>query len=107
VNSSDNPIDSPYVRPEDYAQRTMPIGKIVAIVLIATFAGALVGGAIGFLMGLFLPEFYRSMGFGGGPVSDPIQLGTGLGLSEGLMLGFVLGCLIVLVQAFGRKRKSA
>jgi hypothetical protein len=57
-------------------------------------------------MGLFLPDFYRAVHFGDGPVENPVQVGTGLGISEGLMLGFVLGVLIVLVQAFGKRRSG-
>jgi hypothetical protein len=97
--------ESGFERPPVVALQTpaLSIGRIVFIILVSTFIGALVGGLIGYLMGVTIPDFYRS-DFNGGRNVDPVQMGTGLGISEGLALGFLLGLVIVLVQAFGKRK---
>lgn len=82
----------------------MSIASVVLIVSISTFATGMIGALIGFLMGSFIPDFYRYGPGGGSPESNPVEVGTGLGFVEGLAAGFLLGALIVCVRAFGKRK---
>lgn len=106
MSSSAEPTSDYSRPPEMFAQPAVTAARVVAIVLVSSFGGGLAGGIMGFLMGTFLPDFYRSGMFGVGGATDTVQLGTGLGISEGLGLGFVLGVLVVLVMAFGKRRTN-
>lgn len=87
----------------------MSIAKMVVIALAFSSAGALVGGVIGWALGMYTPDVYRawfSTESNGRPL-DPAQIGTGLGIAQGLILGFVLGCVVLLATAIRARSGSA
>ncbi|MHC4404759.1 MAG: hypothetical protein ACYTG0_34340, partial [Planctomycetota bacterium] len=66
---------------------------------------ALVGLGVGFALGKYVPEYYRSV-FPGGrdPQFDPVAVGIGQGLTQGLLLGVVTGLVLVAVLCWYKTR---
>jgi len=98
----DNPYDPPQI-PEEGRPRTasdsVTLSKAVLFVLGMTGGGALLGLALGALLGVFLPEYYRGVFDGGdSPGFNPLAVGIGLGLTQGAGFGAVVGS--VLIAAF-------
>jgi hypothetical protein len=84
----------------------MTWGKGILIVAGTMIVGAIGGTAIGTLLGLFLPGYYRSV-FGGGnmPGFDPVAVGIGQGLSQGIVFGTLVGLALVAAIAVFRSRR--
>jgi hypothetical protein len=82
----------------------MSITKMLGVAVAFTFGGAVVGGLIGYVMGVFAPDFYRATV---SSQADPMQVGLGFGISQGLLMGFVLACVIFIAQAIRSKGKGA
>lgn len=66
----------------------MSFGKSLRIVLTTALGGAAIGGLVGFLVAIVLPNYYASVF--SGPV-DPVQTGLRLGVSQGLIGGGLIG----------------
>jgi len=69
----------------------MTLKRAIIIVVLAGIVCSGIGGAIGWLLGIFAPEYYRTV-FSGGedPGFDPVQMGLSLGLMQGLIAGLVI-----------------
>jgi hypothetical protein len=81
----------------------MTIGRMTIIVMSFAVAGAVLGGALGWGMGTYLPDLYRIWfppdPHVEGPPPSTVQIGVGLGLLQGFGLGFLLGCILILASA--------
>jgi len=86
----------------------MTIIRGFTITLASGIAGAVVGVGIGFGLGRFAPDYYRTVFRMPRSVDlDPIQTGVGLGLTQGLGLGLLVGLVIVLAVAWsGRDARN-
>lgn len=74
----------------------MTCTRAVVTVLASTLLLAAVGGGIGFLLGRFVPDYYRGMFRDGyAPHFDPVSVGLGQGLTQGMAGGVVVGLVIV------------
>ncbi|HVL38571.1 MAG TPA: hypothetical protein VM328_04185 [Fimbriimonadaceae bacterium] len=80
----------------------MTIGRILGTIGGLSCLGAVIGVLVGAAMGKWLPDFFSYI-LPEGP-GDRLQVGIGLGLVNGLLFGFLTGLVIVLVQAFGKRR---
>jgi hypothetical protein len=85
----------------------MTWGKGIAIVVATTVLGAIVGTALGFTLGRFVPAYYRSVfSRGNSPDFDPMAVGIGLGLSQGTAVGVFGGLVLVGAIAWFKSRRS-
>jgi len=82
---------------------TLVRGFTITIASGLTFG--LLGGALGYAIALFAPDYYRlvfrippSVQF------DPVHLGMGLGLTQGLAAGLLIGLVIVVTVAWYNSR---
>lgn len=61
----------------------------------------ILGGLIGFVLGQFVPGYYRSVFVNGdAPTFHPVQVGLGLGVSQGFAGGMIAGVIIVIAQGY-------
>ena len=83
----------------------MTILRGFIITITSGVAFAIVGGVLGNLIGLYLPDYYRIV-FDLPPDSDinPVQAGVGLGATQGLSAGLVVGLVIVVATAWYQSR---
>lgn len=85
----------------------MRIRRAVLFVGGGALIGALVGVSVGFVLGRFLPGYYRSIFVrGDDPQFDPVAIGVGLGLTQGLIGGACIGLLLVAILAWHDVRKD-
>ncbi|MEQ1822138.1 MAG: hypothetical protein ABL949_06495 [Fimbriimonadaceae bacterium] len=69
--------------------------------------GGLAGFGVGWLLGSFVPNYYRNVFVGGrDPSFDPVAVGMGSGLTQGLMLGFVAGIAVAWITAWRETKKQ-
>jgi hypothetical protein len=61
---------------------------------------SIIGAGVGALLGKISPGFVTALFR---VDLEPVQTGLGLGMVNGGIVGLVLGILIVLVEAFGRR----
>ena len=87
----------------------MTVLRAFAIIAASGASCAFLGGLLGFLLGIAVPEYYRTVfGRGNAPGFDPVAVGVGLGTTQGLVGGLVIGVLVVFVVAWynSRQRRS-
>jgi len=101
--------ENPYQSPTDGTSADRPAmtwGKGILIVFGTTTIGGLGGMAIGALLGLFLPSYYRSVFAGGtAPGFDPVAVGIGQGLTQGVTLGCLIGMVLVAAIIWYKTRR--
>ncbi|MGC4002072.1 MAG: hypothetical protein QM811_02540 [Pirellulales bacterium] len=73
------------------------------------FGSALVftalGGGVGYLLGRYLPGYYRSVFRNGqSPDFDPVAAGVGQGVTQGLVGGVVIGVVLIVAMLWFRLR---
>lgn len=74
----------------------MTLKRAIIIVVLAGVIFSGIGGAVGWLLGTFAPEYYRTVFYGGeDPDFDPVQMGTSLGLMQGMIAGIVIAALVI------------
>lgn len=77
----------------------MQFGRAIGSVAIASILFGAIGMAIGYLIGSFMPGYYRSVFVGGdSPDFDPLTVGIGQGLTQGVVLGAAVGLILVLAS---------
>jgi len=73
----------------------MNYGRALTWMAISAVLFCLIGGVIGFAMGILLPEYFRSLlSPSAGADFDPVAIGIGHGLIGGFMVGTVAGLLM-------------
>ncbi len=83
---------------------TKAVLMIVASVVIFT----MLGGAVGFGLGRFAPNYYRTIARAGGdPGFDPLSFGIGQGVTQGLTAGIAVGVVLAVVLAWLESRLPA
>ena len=71
------------------------------LVISTTLAFTTIGGLIGFFLGRFLPNYYRSVFSRGHDLDfDPLAIGVGQGLTQGITAGSIIGVLLVFIVAW-------
>lgn len=84
----------------------MTVRKALLMILVVTGLFALAGGAIGAILGLVVPDYYRRVfSAAGDPSFDPVQVSIGLGLTQGIGAGLVVGLVVILVVAWLESRQ--
>jgi len=84
-----------------------PIQCVWVLTYVVGFGIALagIGTYIGYAIGTFIPDYYRTVFIGGEePGFKPVDVGIGLGCSEGLMVGVVIGAVFALILTWRRSR---
>lgn len=83
----------------------MTVIRGFSIVILSALGFAAAGGAIGCLIGRFVPDYYRlvfRMAPAGGP--DLAVIGLVLGTTQGLLVGVLVGLVIVVTVALFQSR---
>lgn len=88
-------MSNPYATPResDRPRRSLvSVGAMIATVIACTFTGGLIGAGIGFTLGKWVPNYYRSVfRAGNDPNFNPLSIGIGLGLTQGAVVGLLAG----------------
>ena len=86
----------------------MTVTRRFVITIASGLIGALAGTGIGYALGQYAPDYYRTV-FRIPPTVDldPIQTGIGLGLTQGLGAGLVIGLVVVLAVTWHSFRTAA
>lgn len=83
-------------------------GRALAILAACAAVFAVGGGLVGLALGVYAPDYYRSVVRGGQePDFSPIDVGVGLGTSQGAIVGVIVGALVVVALAWRRSRAEA
>ncbi len=96
--SSDSIVDAP----------TYPLVSARAVFFVAgmTIGGAILGAAIGLLLGTLAPDYYQSL-FGGGPKPvNPRQVALGLGVTQGVGAGFFGSLALIAITYFLKYKRQ-
>lgn len=76
----------------------MSVRIAVAIIAICPLIFAAMGAGFGWMLGTYLPGYYRAVFRGGDePGFDPLQAGIGLGLTQGFGGGIVVAVIIIAI----------
>lgn len=74
----------------------MTLKRAIIIVVLAGIVFSGIGGAVGRLLGIYSPEYYRTVfEEGDDPDFDPVQMGTSLGLMQGMIAGLVIAGVVI------------
>ena len=65
------------------------------MIAFTTLLGAVIGGALGWGIGTFTPEYYRSVFRTDSPGFNPVEVGIALGVTEGLLIGLGVGIIVI------------
>jgi hypothetical protein len=104
-----NPYESPRAvdsgRP---AQQPLTLFSATMYVMLTAGAGLLIGGLLGFLIGIAAPDYYRSVFPSmNGPGFNPALMGTILGATQGFFGGAGIGVVILIVYIWYLTRVKA
>jgi hypothetical protein len=81
-------------------------GLVIIVVCGACFG--VIGGLLGFALGVGAPAYYRGVfSTGNEPGFNPVQVGLGLGLTQGLISGAVIGSVVVLAASRSRPLRQS
>lgn len=101
---TDNPYESPASQPSMTAPPKFFLWGVVTVFGSAALGGTF-GAVIGLLLGRMMPEYYRSVFYGGHePGFDPVAVGVGQGLTQGIIFGAVIGWFLVGFYCWYRSR---
>jgi hypothetical protein len=79
----------------------MTINRAFAIVILSTIGFGVAGTAIGCLLAVVAPDYYRGVfGARNSPDFNPVAMGFGLGLTQGVFAGLFVGSVVVLAVAW-------
>lgn len=85
----------------------MTVRETLTILFSTTIGFTLLGGVIGYSLGRFLPDYYRSVFIAGRfPDFDPLATGIGLGVTQGVTAGAVIGTLLIFILAWYRAKTN-
>jgi hypothetical protein len=83
----------------------MSIRELLTVVFSSTVFFTALGGGVGFVLGKFLPAYYRSIfRHGNDEGFDPLAMGIGQGLTQGMTAGAVVGVVLAIVLTWSRVR---
>lgn len=103
-----NPYESPQKMIEEALKTDHLLYRGVITVLVASIFFGVMGGAIGLLIGVLLPDYYITL-FPGILRSESLeswQFGAALGLTQGAVAGVVVGCVVLLTTAWYKSRMN-
>jgi hypothetical protein len=83
----------------------MTVFRGFAIVLASAVAFGVLGTLLGYAIGVYAPDYYRTvLQIPPGMQLNPVQIGLGLGLTQGAGAGFAVGAVIVVAVAWYESR---
>ena len=86
----------------------MTVREILILFVSSTLFLTGLGGGVGFLLGKFLPAYYRTIFRNGQDEGfDPLAMGIGQGLTQGMTAGAVVGVVLVIVLTWYRAKTFA
>ena len=86
----------------------MTILRGFAIIIGSAIFFAVAGGAIGYLLAITIPQYYRDVFRAGqNPDFDPVAVGLGLGITQGAIAGLLVGAIVVIAVTWYNVRKLA
>jgi hypothetical protein len=89
-------------------ERVMTVLRGFAITLFSGLFFGVGGAAVGYALGRWTPDFYRTVfRIPIGSTVDPIEVGLGLGLSNGGIIGLGIGLVIVLAVTWSNGRLAS
>lgn len=91
----------------------MNIRKAFLLLTSTTIFFTVLGGLVGFLLGKYLPNYYKSIFRNGQDAEfDPLAMGVGQGLTQGITAGAVIAIIFLIVMVWhdvksgGQRRNS-
>jgi hypothetical protein len=86
---------------------TAPSARAFAVVCFTGLVFSIAGTLLGYCIGTFAPDYYRSVVSGGRlPYFNPRDVGIGLGCTQGLIVGLIAGALAIVFLAWRRWRAA-
>lgn len=83
----------------------MTVARGFMITIVSGIACSLMGGLLGYALGMFAPDYYRTVfHIPPGVALDPAQAGLGLGVTQGLAVGLFIGLVVVVAVAWYNSR---
>lgn len=83
----------------------MTVREMLTLLVSCTLFLTGLSGGVGFLLGKFLPAYYRTVFLNGQDEGfDPLAVGIGQGLTQGITAGAVVGVLLVVALTWYRAK---
>ena len=83
----------------------MTVREMLTLIFSCTLFFGTLGTAIGYTIGRFLPDYYRSVFRAARTESfDPLAIGIGQGVTQGVTAGAAVGLVLVVVLAWYRAK---
>ena len=82
-----------------FLNKPMTMPRAFGVIAFTTLLGAVIGGALGWGIGTFTPEYYRSVFRTDSPGFNPVEVGIALGVTEGLLIGLAQVVFYLLLLA--------
>ncbi len=93
-----------YLHPVECANMTLM--RMFLPVIACSLLFAVMGGAIGFGIGKFAPQYYRTVFSHADRSFDPASVGVGLGASQGALGGAIIGLVLVALFSWQETRRA-
>ena len=91
----------------------MTLSRAGIFLLSTTVLCGVGGGTVGWLLGRYLPGYYRFVVGDAAerPDFDPVAVGVGSGVTQGLLAGLAVGCIVVVAVSYfdhlNRRRRTS
>ena len=83
----------------------MTVLRGFVITIASGIAFGVIGGAVGYSLGRFAPDYYRIVFRMPREIDlNPVQAGVGLGITQGLIAGLLIGLIIVVAVSWYNSR---
>jgi hypothetical protein len=84
----------------------MTVFRAIMVLIGSTFAGFVIGGVGGFIMGHLTPTYFRAIWRVGGPFWSPVEMAVEMGTTQGATVGLIAGAVVSLAVYWSNPRSE-